>query len=60
MPDRHKFDILQYHRKDIDWLALNTIVFLVNVVLIVLESFVNFSKLTPNEFNEPALRPLMI
>jgi len=37
MPDRHKFDFLAYHEKDINWFAFVFILLTVNIALIVID-----------------------
>jgi hypothetical protein len=43
MQDRYKFDFLQYHRQDLDWFAFVTILFLVNVLLIIFDDILVFT-----------------
>ena len=43
MQDRYKYDFLQYHRKDLDWFAFVTILFLVNIILIMFDDIFIFT-----------------
>ena len=35
--DRYKYDFINYHRKDLDWLAFVTILCTVNVALVIMD-----------------------
>lgn len=41
--DRYKSDFVAYHRKDLDWLAFVSILFNVNVGLIMIDEFIIFA-----------------
>jgi hypothetical protein len=41
--DRYKSDFVAYHRKDLDWLAFVSILFNVNIGLILIDEFIIFS-----------------
>ena len=41
-PDRHHFDFIAYHRKDLDWAAFVQILFNVNLCLIMIDKFITY------------------
>jgi hypothetical protein len=43
MQERYKSDFVDYHNKDLDWLAFVTILFNVNVGLICIDEFIIFA-----------------
>lgn len=49
LKERYQSDFIDFHRKDLDWLAFVTILFNVNVVLIFIDEYVIFTG--PNRNN---------
>ena len=43
---RYMYDFVSFHRADLDWAAFVQILFNVNIVLILLDSFVTYAKVT--------------
>jgi hypothetical protein len=43
MQERYKSDFVDYHNKDLNWLAFVTILFNVNIGLICIDEFIVFS-----------------
>jgi len=41
--DSYKYDFVAFYRKDLDWLAFVTILFNVNIVLIIIDKYIIFT-----------------
>jgi hypothetical protein len=62
MKDRHKYDLINYHRAEIDWLAFVIILFTVNIGLMITNHFLRPELLTYEPWQDPndsSLKPLM-
>ena len=50
--DRYKYDFINYHRKDLDWLAFVTILCMVNIALVTMEHTVLETYVPTNKEND--------
>ena len=53
MQDRYKSDFIDYHNKDLNWLAFVTILFNVNIGLICIDEYIIFANVDKEKFEFP-------
>lgn len=53
MQERYKSDFINFHRKDLDWLAFVTILFNVNIGLICIDEFIVFADVDKSKLEFP-------
>lgn len=56
--DKYKSDFIDYHNKDLNWLAFMTILFNVNIGLICIDEFIIFANVIKDEYQFP-LKPIV-
>lgn len=56
--DKYKSDFIDYHNKDLNWLAFVTILFNVNIGLICIDEFIIFANVIKDEYLFP-LKPIV-
>lgn len=59
LAERYKSDFVAYHRKDLDWLAFVTILFNVNIALILIDKFLIYNTEALRENKEFPLNQIM-